>query len=59
MRGRKGSCEMQVTHQLRRGYSELVLIADHFGQTVIEPRPPSRLHGAIGRSWTHAAPMPR
>jgi [protein-PII] uridylyltransferase len=28
MRGRKGPCEMQVTHQLRRGYSELVVIAD-------------------------------
>ena len=28
MRGRKGSCEMEVTHQLRRGYTELVVIAD-------------------------------
>jgi [protein-PII] uridylyltransferase len=28
MRGRTGACEMQVTHQLRRGYSELVVIAD-------------------------------
>jgi [protein-PII] uridylyltransferase len=28
MRARKGSCEMQVTHQLRRGYSELVIVAD-------------------------------
>src|SRR6185369_16191884 len=27
-RGRKGSCDMQVTHQLRRGYSELVVVAD-------------------------------
>jgi [protein-PII] uridylyltransferase len=28
MRARKGPCEMQVTHQMRRGYSELVLVAD-------------------------------
>jgi [protein-PII] uridylyltransferase len=28
MRGRQGSCQMQVTHQLRRGYSELVVVAD-------------------------------
>lgn len=28
MRGRTGSCALQVTHQLRRGYSELVLVAD-------------------------------
>ncbi|HXU82660.1 MAG TPA: [protein-PII] uridylyltransferase, partial [Polyangia bacterium] len=28
MRQRQGPCEMQVTHQLRRGYSELVVVAD-------------------------------